>query len=133
MHLLGERLKVPGGNCPLAVKGCGGTVSEGREEMSVVIIGGHERMERQYQEICRSYGCTAKVYTKENGAMKKKIGSPDLLICFSSTVSHKMVKAVKQQAGRSGVPVEHCGSSSGSALAAVLAKKGLNLTGGGSV
>ena len=55
MHLLGERLKVPGENCPLAVERMRGTVSEGREEMSVVIIGGHERMERQYQEICRSY------------------------------------------------------------------------------
>ena len=65
MHLLGERLKVPGGNCPLAVKGCGGTVSEGREEMSVVIIGGHERMERQYKEICESYGCTAKIYERK--------------------------------------------------------------------
>lgn len=40
--------------------------------MSVVIIGGHERMERRYQKICEEYGCTAKVYTKEKGAMKKK-------------------------------------------------------------
>lgn len=65
MHLLGERLKVPGGNCPLAVKGCGGTVSEGREEMSVVIIGGHERMERQYKEICESYGALPKYIRKK--------------------------------------------------------------------
>ncbi len=40
--------------------------------MSVVIIGGHERMEYRYQKICEEYGCTAKVYTKEKGAMKKK-------------------------------------------------------------
>lgn len=56
------------------------------ETMSVVIIGGHERMEHRYQKICEEYGCTAKVYTKEKGAMKKKIGSPDLLICFTTTV-----------------------------------------------
>ena len=43
-----------------------------------------------YQKICEEYGCTAKVYTKEKGAMKKKIGSPDL---FSKpTVSVAMKK-----------------------------------------
>ena len=88
--------------------------------MSVVIIGGNECMKRQYEEICRSYGCTAKVYTKEKGAIKKKIGRPDLLICFTKTVSHKMVNAAKQESRRSGFPIEHCHSSSGSALAEVL-------------
>ena len=88
--------------------------------MSVVMIGGHERMERRYQKICEEYGCTAKVYTKEKGAMKKKIGSPDLLICFTTTVSHKMVHAASQEAKRGGFPIAHCHSSSGYALAEVL-------------
>ena len=88
--------------------------------MSVAIIGGHERMERRYQKICEEYGCTAKVYTKEKGAMKKKIGSPDLLICFTTTVSHKMVHAASQEAKRGGFPIAHCHSSSGYALAEVL-------------
>lgn len=63
--------------------------------MSVVIIGGNERMSKRYEEVCNEHGCTAKVYTKETGAIKKKIGSPDLLICFTRTVSHKMVNAAK--------------------------------------
>ncbi len=91
--------------------------------MSVVIIGGNERMKRQYEEICQSYGCSAKVYTKENGAIKKKIGCPDLLICFSKTVSHKMVNAAKQEAKKVGFPIEHCHSSSSSALSEVLAAR----------
>ena len=82
--------------------------------MSVVIIGGNERMKRQYEEICEDYGCTAKVYTKEKGAIKKKIGTPDLLICFTTTVSHKMVNVAKQESKRGGFPIEHCHSSSGS-------------------
>ena len=77
-------------------------------------------MERRYQKICEEYGCTAKVYTKEKGAMKKKIGSPDLLICFTTTVSHKMVHAASQEAKRGGFPIAHCHSSSGYALAEVL-------------
>ena len=62
--------------------------------MSVVIIGGNERMVCQYSDICRGFGCKAKVFAKENGPIRKKIGrSWDLLILFTNTVSHKMVLA----------------------------------------
>ena len=91
--------------------------------MSIVIIGGNERMKRQYEEICENFGCTAKVYPKEKGAIKKKIGKPDLLICFTTTVSHKMVNVAKQESKRSGFPIEHCHSSSGTALAEILEKR----------
>ena len=57
--------------------------------MSVVIVGGNERMAGQYEDICRQHGCKAKVFTKESGSLKRKLGSPDLLILFISTVSHK--------------------------------------------
>ena len=59
--------------------------------MSVVIIGGNECMVCRYQEICKKNGYKAKVFAKENGPMKKKIGSPDLMILFTGTVSHKMM------------------------------------------
>ena len=59
--------------------------------MSVVIVGGNERMERQYRELCAAYRCQAKVYTKENG-MSGKVGSPDLLVLFTGTMSHKMLQ-----------------------------------------
>ena len=35
--------------------------------MSVVIIGGHERMVRQYEEICEKHGCDAKVFVAQDG------------------------------------------------------------------
>lgn len=60
--------------------------------MSVVIIGGNERMEREYKNMCRDYGCRAKVFCKCRGSLESRIGSPDLLILFTHTVSHKMVK-----------------------------------------
>ena len=50
--------------------------------MSIVIVGGNERMVCQYEDICKGFGCKAKVFAKEKGAMKKKIGAPDLLILF---------------------------------------------------
>ncbi len=60
--------------------------------MSVVIIGGNECMERKYEELCRKHGCRAKIFLKPSGSMKSRIGSPDLLIVFTHTVSHKMVQ-----------------------------------------
>ena len=84
--------------------------------MSIVIVGGNERMVSQYENICRSYGCRAKVYPKGSSAMKKLLGCPDLLILFTSTVSHKMMTAASQEAKRKNVPIAHVNSSSVSAL-----------------
>ena len=39
--------------------------------MSIVIIGGNERMVCQYTDICKDYGYKAKVFPKENGAIRK--------------------------------------------------------------
>ena len=88
--------------------------------MSIVIVGGNERMVCQYEDICKGYGCKAKVFAKEKGAMKKKIGVPDLMILFTSTVSHKMVISVTQEAKKNQIPVARVHTSSATALHAVL-------------
>lgn len=59
--------------------------------MSVVILGGNECMTRQYLDLCGKFKCKAKVYPKMSGSMKN-IGSPDLLVVFTGTVSHKMLR-----------------------------------------
>ncbi|MFR5782249.1 MAG: DUF2325 domain-containing protein [Oscillospiraceae bacterium] len=84
--------------------------------MSVVIVGGNECMAGQYESICREHGCKAKVYTKQSGSLKKKVGTPDLLILFISTVSHKMALSVIQEARRNSVPVARVHTSSSTAL-----------------
>lgn len=88
--------------------------------MSIVIIGGNERMVCQYQDICKNYGYKAKVFAKENGSIKKKIGEPDLLILFTNTVSHKMVLCAVSEAKRNNIPVARVHSSSATALCGVL-------------
>lgn len=90
--------------------------------MSVVIVGGNERMAGQYEDICREHGCKAKVFTKESGSLKRKLGNPDLLILFISTVSHKMVISVTQEAKKNQVPVARVLTSSATALRAALAQ-----------
>jgi hypothetical protein len=62
--------------------------------MSVVIIGGNECMERRYCELCKRYGCKAKVFCKPCAGMGNRIGTPDMIILFTHTVSHKMVQCM---------------------------------------
>ena len=88
--------------------------------MSVVIVGGNERMAAQYEGICREHGCKAQVFTKESGSLKRKLGTPDLLILFISTVSHKRVFSVTQEAKKNCIPVTRIHTSSATALRAAL-------------
>ena len=68
-------------------------------KMSVVIVGGNECMVRQYKEICSEYKCKAKIYPKMASGLKN-IGAPDLLVLFTNTVSHKMVRCALSEAKR---------------------------------
>lgn len=88
--------------------------------MSIVIIGGNNRMERLYLDTCETYGYKAKVFTEMRGELKKKIGRPDLMILFTNTVSHKMVKSALCEAKRCNASIERCHSSSLNALQEVL-------------
>ncbi len=91
--------------------------------MSVVIIGGHDRMVCQYKKICKSHRCRAKVFTQMSGNLKDKIGSPDLIVLFTNTVSHKMVRCALTEAERTSADVVRCHTSSGTALEEILNDK----------
>ena len=84
--------------------------------MSVVIIGGHDRMVCQYQKLCKAYRCSAKVFTQMSANLSKQIGSPDLVVLFTNTVSHKMVKCALDEAK------VRCHTSSKAALQEILEK-----------
>ena len=88
--------------------------------MSIVIIGGHDRMVCRYKEICEDYKFKSKIFTQMVGNLGEKIGSPDLIILFTNTVSHKMVKCALNQAEKSNVEVIRCHSSSQKALGSIL-------------
>ena len=90
--------------------------------MSVVIVGGHDRMVCQYKKICKNYHCRAKVFTQMSGNLKEMIGSPDLLILFTNTVSHKMVRCAVSEAERCHADIVRCHTSSGAALNEILEK-----------
>lgn len=89
--------------------------------MSVVIIGGHDRMVCQYKKICKEYKCKAKIFTQMSSNLKSQIGRPDLVVLFTNTVSHKMVRCAVAEAERSSANIIRCHTSSATALEDILA------------
>ena len=87
--------------------------------MSVVILGGNECMVRRYEELCRAYDCKAKVYARKERGMQN-IGSPDLLVLFTGTMSHKMLELAAGQARKRSISIVRSHTSSMAALRGIL-------------
>ena len=87
--------------------------------MSVVIVGGNECMERRYKDLCSEYQCHAEVYTK-TGNMNGKIGNPDLLVLFTGTMSHKMLRGALCCVKNKNTIIARSHSSSVTALRGIL-------------
>ena len=93
--------------------------------MSVVIVGGNECMVRQYKDLCQQYQHEARVYPKMAGGLRK-IGSPDLLILFTNTISHTMVRCALREAKGDNVRIARSHSSSMAALRNILEEHAKN-------
>ena len=88
--------------------------------MSIVILGGNECMVRQYMDLCKEYNCRAKVYPKMEGSLRNKIGAPDLLVLFTNTMSHKMLKCALTETKGTSTTIVRSHSASMSALKGIL-------------
>ena len=87
--------------------------------MSIVIIGGNECMIRRYKDLCSEYKCKAKIYPKMASGLKN-FGNPDLLVLFTGTVSHKMIKCALNEAKSQNIKIARAYSSSICALKSIL-------------
>ncbi|MFV0527959.1 MAG: DUF2325 domain-containing protein [Lachnospiraceae bacterium] len=88
--------------------------------MSIVIIGGHDKMACRYKSICDQYDTKSKVFTQMPSDLKNKIGNPNVCILFMNTVSHNMVRCALEEAKKKSMTVVRSFSSSGSALIEIL-------------
>ncbi len=88
--------------------------------MSITIIGGNECMVNNYKQLCKKYKCKAKIFTQPSGSLRKQIGSPDILILFTSTVSHKMIHCALSAVNGTCAQVVRSHSSSMTALKEIL-------------
>ncbi len=87
--------------------------------MSVVIVGGNERMAGQYKALCGMYRCKAKIYPKLS-AGAKSIGAPDLLVLFTAEMSHKLLHTVLGSVKGGNTRIVRCRTGSMAALRNVL-------------
>ena len=78
--------------------------------MSIVVVGGNDRMATRYKDICKSFKCKAKVFTQMPADFENKLGTPDLM----------MVQRVNQRSAKYDIPVARIHSASVSALKNVL-------------
>lgn len=88
--------------------------------MSVVVVGGNDRMATKYKEICRSFNCKAKVFTQMPADFENKLGNPDLMVVFTNTCSHKMALSVSRRSEKHDIPVARIHNASAAALKSVL-------------
>ena len=79
-------------------------------------------MVSQYKKICKSFKCKAKVFTQMSADMDKQIGSPDLLVLFTNTVSHKMIKCALGEVDENRTDIVRC-HTSGAALTGILEER----------
>ena len=90
--------------------------------MSVVVVGGNDRMATRYKNICKSYNCKAKVFTQMPSDFENKLGIPDLMVVFTNTCSHKMVNQVNQKSAKHDIPVARIHNASVNALKTILSR-----------
>ncbi|MBR6801210.1 MAG: DUF2325 domain-containing protein [Eubacteriaceae bacterium] len=87
--------------------------------MKVAIIGGNECMVCEYKKLCEKYKCKAKIYPKMTNELKN-IGSPDLLVLFTNTVSHKMIKCALNEIKSQDTKIVRSHTSSMASLRGIL-------------
>ncbi len=81
-------------------------------KMSIVLVGGHDRLHSEYKGIGSQRGHKLKIYTQMPTKFNKAIGHPDAIVLFTSTVSHKMVGVAVKEAKKKGIPIVRCHNSS---------------------
>lgn len=84
--------------------------------MNLVIIGGNEKMKKDYIQLSKNRGYKAKVVLNMSSRIKKSLGSPDAVLIFTSTVSHKLMSSVEVQAKKKDIPIVRTKNNSKFAL-----------------
>ena len=65
--------------------------------MSVVIVGGHDRMVCQYKKICKQFKCKAKVFTHMSADLNKQLGQRNA--CLPNGIRSVLISNKNQQTG----------------------------------
>lgn len=73
--------------------------------MSIALIGGMDRLERQYINEAKRIGIKLSVFTKYKTGMSSKVKNSDAVVIFTNKISHKAKKEVMSVAKSRDIPV----------------------------
>ncbi|WP_333654150.1 DUF2325 domain-containing protein [Dissulfurispira sp.] len=73
--------------------------------MCVALIGGMDRLERDYINEAEKAGIHLKVFTKPESGLSSKIKNVDAVVIFTNKVSHKARREVMNTAKAKNIPV----------------------------
>ncbi len=72
--------------------------------MSIVLLGGMDRLERHYVNEAKRKGVRLKVFTKPTKDLSRRIGKVDAVIIFTDKISHSTKREIIDFARSKGVP-----------------------------
>lgn len=84
--------------------------------MCVALVGGMDRLKREYIEAANEMGVNLKVFTGKERSIKNQLGELDMLILFTGKVSHAARHEAVKHARANSIPVEMIHSSGVSSL-----------------
>ncbi|RJQ19307.1 MAG: DUF2325 domain-containing protein [Nitrospiraceae bacterium] len=73
--------------------------------MCVALIGGMDRLERQYKTEAEKMGINLKVFTRSESGLSSKIRNMDALVILTNKVSHQAKREVMNVAKAKNIPV----------------------------
>ena len=83
--------------------------------MCVTLIGGMDRLKKDYVNAAKEHGYTLKCISRNERNFVDKIGNPDTLIVFTNKISHEAKRKAVQVARSRNIPlhmIHSCGVSS---------------------
>jgi hypothetical protein len=82
--------------------------------MSVALVGGLDRLKRQYESAAQQYGITLKIFNGKEAGLGEKMGNPEMVILLTAMVSHSARLEVMHHGRSVGAPIvflHSCGVS----------------------
>jgi len=73
--------------------------------MKVCIIGGLDRMEKEYINACKTIGCKAKVFNTKSNAFETSLKCAQCVVLLTKLSSHNMANKAKTICKKQGIPL----------------------------
>lgn len=90
--------------------------------MSVVVLGGLDRLSPFYKQTGKSLGCDVRHIRQTLPDLAQRLGSVQGIVLFTGMVSHRILREVADKARQLNIPVDYCSGSGISALKKSLQK-----------